>query len=74
MERALSIPADSHNFHRRHTQLTRRLALYTYTKHKMHFPCMPFFFYFSIYQFGFNSICKYRIGLLDLLLLLENQI
>ena len=31
MERVLSIPADSHNFHRRHTQLTRRLALYTYT-------------------------------------------
>ena len=31
MERALSIPADSHNFHRRHTQLTRRLALNTYT-------------------------------------------
>ena len=31
MERALLIPADSHIFHRRHTQLTRRLALYTYT-------------------------------------------
>ena len=39
----------------------------------MHFPCMPFLI-FSIYQFGFSRILKYRIGLLDLLLLLENQI